>query len=225
MGITQDITGQRFGLLVAVEIDRSFNKTGHYRGNKWICKCDCGKTKSCLITNLTRGLSASCGCKKGRKPVHGLRRNPVYNSWHEMIRRCEDPRAAQYKNYGGRGITVCERWHKLENFYEDMGERPPGKSIDRKDNNKGYYKENCQWSTCDEQNKNKNNNVKVSFNNQNRTISEWSRITGIDFCTLRGRLKAGWGAENALSIPPSRKNFGHNYKMIPAIYPHPENET
>jgi len=198
MGIAHDIAGQRFGLLVAIEIDQSFNKTGHYRGNKWVCRCDCGKIKSCLITNLRRGLSTSCGCnRKGKHMTHGLRHSRSYNSWHSMIRRCENKDAAYYHRYGGRGISVCERWHSFELFYEDMGERPEGTSLDRKDNNKGYYKENCRWGTEAEQRSNTSRSRRIDYMGEVKTITEWSKITGINVKTIEGRIKRGWGVDRA----------------------------
>ena len=132
---------------------------------------------------------------------HGLSQTRAYSSWNEMIRRCENPKAVFYKDYGGRGITVCERWHNVVNFYEDMGERPIGTSIGRIDNDKGYYKENCRWETEPTQKLNTSRNRRLFHDGQSKTIREWSDSTGIDYYALLYRIRRGWDIKRALSEP------------------------
>ena len=152
----KDLTGQRFGRLVAL---RPAGRD-KYHAVLWECQCDCGK--KCIVrgSSLSDGHSRSCGClhkeeAANQKRTHGMSRSRTYISWEGMIRRCENPKATGFELYGGRGISVCERWHKFENFYEDMGERPLGKTIDRSDNEGNYEPGNCKWSTPHEQNMNK----------------------------------------------------------------------
>lgn len=203
MGIVKDISGQRFGKLLAIEIDATHVKKNKCRANKWICVCDCGNKTSVLITNLTGGKSKSCGCQKNLmgKLIHGLSKTGSFHSWVEMLRRCENPDAINYHLYGGRGITVCERWHKIENFFEDMGERPEGKTLDRIDTDAGYCKENCRWATKREQLLNKRNNRRILFDGRNLTVAEWADVTGINRNTIVGRLNSGWSPDRILSPP------------------------
>src|SRR3546814_4892899 len=129
------ITGLRSGRLFVA----------HYLGNSvWECHCDCGKLKQVNIQRIRRQETTSCVCVHGNRP-HGLSRTPTYESWAHMHQRCYNPRARQYHWYGGRGVTVCERWHTFENFLSDMGQRPQGACLDRKDPALGYSKENCRW--------------------------------------------------------------------------------
>lgn len=153
------LTSRRFERLTVVN-RRGSDKNGH---SLWECVCDCGNTVIISGTNLKSSHTTSCGCmNKEAITKHGLRNSPEYQSWKAMIQRCTNPKAQGYEYYGGRGITVCSPWlNSFEEFYADMGLRPSnGYSIDRIDNNKGYYKENCRWATSAEQNKNKRQRTK-----------------------------------------------------------------
>jgi hypothetical protein len=151
-----DITGKRFGTLVAIKV--------HVRPTKgstvWWCVCDCGREKGYQLGMLRGGRSTSCGCLKGQKvaaklTTHGAYANglvaPEMSTWRAMIDRCTNPNGTRFPDYGARGITVCERWLKFENFVDDMGLRPQGKTLDRIDNAKGYGPDNCRWATPKEQ--------------------------------------------------------------------------
>ena len=116
-----------------------------------------------------------------------------------MIARCYNPNNAAYNRYGGRGITVCKRWRKFENFLADMGNRPSSKySIDRIDNSGNYTRENCKWSTMKEQCRNRRNNRLLTLNGETHCVAEWVDIVGIRSDTIRARLKRGWSVERAL---------------------------
>lgn len=115
-----------------------------------------------------------------------------------MLQRCNNPNQKHYKNYGGRGITVCERWLKFKLFMEDMGVRPDGMSIDRIDNEKGYYKDNCRWTTRKTQQRNTRSNRLISFNGEIKTLAEWAEIKKLGYSTLQTRIWRGWSVERAL---------------------------
>lgn len=144
--------GARFGRWTVAE--RLTNKNG---ASRWRCTCDCGGSGEVYFGNLQRGKSTSCGCaqreiSKTVNTKHGNRpkgtATSTYYSWCSMKARCADPKR---KHYGGRGITVCERWQSFENFLEDMGERPVAKTLDRKNPDGNYDPENCRWATALEQ--------------------------------------------------------------------------
>ena len=152
----KDLTGQMFGRLTVLEV-AGRNREG---STLWRCRCACGVETIVVSRNLASGNSKSCGClrlelARAQTLVHGHahkgRETREYWTWQAMLRRCRDPHSAFYAYYGGRGITVCERWLSFTNFLADMGSRPAGTSIERQDNNKGYAPENCYWGTRQQQ--------------------------------------------------------------------------
>lgn len=154
-----DLTGQRFGRLEVV----AFARVNRSRNACWLCRCDCGKERVVSGHELRRGRTSSCGCWRSAVKIllnlkHGHKRagseTPEYRAWHSMISRCTNPKLEAWKYYGGRGITVCDRWkNSFEAFLADMGPRPsPNLSIDRFPNNDGNYEPgNCRWATRSEQ--------------------------------------------------------------------------
>lgn len=161
-----DITGQRFGRLVALEIVDYYGKT---RIKRWRCQCDCGNTVNVLMTSLRAGKTLSCGCmhreiigEMGRQNLrHGerTRRDPPtkeYTAWVNMKSRCLNPRNPRFPEWGGRGITICAEWlHSFETFLQDMGRCPPDHSLERIDNAGPYTKMNCVWATAEKQARNR----------------------------------------------------------------------
>ena len=139
--------GQRFGRLTVEE---------HVRGETWLMRCDCGNRIDALTSNLKAKRTQSCGCyRRERSVTHGWSRTREYRIWNAMRYRCENPKNTAFPHYGGRGITVCERWQRFENFLADMGPAPSrDHSIDRINVNGGYHPENCRWATQAEQKRN-----------------------------------------------------------------------
>ena len=151
-----DLTGQRFGRLIVVE---KAPKSGSNTNARWVCKCDCGNKRIVTGTTLRRGESQSCGClraelRKENATIHGLCYSRLYHIWHGMRDRCHLKSNPAYHHYGGRGITVCDEWrYNFQAFYDwamANGYRD-NLSIDRIDNDKGYYPDNCRWATPKEQ--------------------------------------------------------------------------
>lgn len=194
----KNITGQKFNYLTV--LSRAENLPNS-RATRWNCLCDCGNTKVINGSSLKSGRTTSCGCfVKKINTTHGYSKHPLFQSWQAMVKRCINKKDPAYKNYGGRGISVCEEWlHSPNQFIADMNPRPLGLELDRIDNNKGYSKENCKWSTRKEQCTNRRSTILITFNNQTNSILEWSRITGINRRTITQRLSKNWNLERVFT--------------------------
>ena len=207
MGKFIDLTGAVYGRLTVVRYDH----TNRHCASMWLCRCECGQTKVVNMNNLRTGHVLSCGCWQAERriethTIHGesksnTARTPEWQAWRNMRQRCLDPGFKDYHNYGGGGITFCERWATYTNFLEDMGRMPAaGYTLERIDNNRGYCKENCRWATMSDQGKNTRRIRYLTHDGKTLSLAEWSRATGIKRSTITQRIDAcGWPVSKALT--------------------------
>jgi len=204
--------GDRYGRWSVIS---EFGISSRKNKRKFLCRCDCGNERVVLLHELRRGNSTSCGClqkevAKKQMTTHGKTKTRTYNVWISMRKRCLNPNHKSYNDYGGRGITICNKWlDNFENFLDDMGESPNGKSLDRIDNNKGYYKDNCRWSSWKEQANNRRNSKIINFNGKSMCCSDWEKELNFGSGLIGKRLKNGWGMNKILTTPakPIRVKF------------------
>jgi hypothetical protein len=194
-----DLVGQKFHCLTVI---RNAGKTDHGK-TLYFCECDCGGSKTAAATNLITGSVKSCGCQRGRKDTHGMSKTNTYRIYQAMKNRCYNPKNKAYKSYGGREITICDRWlESFENFYEDMGECPQGYSIERKDVDSDYEPNNCEWILINDQGLNKTSNRFITFEGQTKCLSQWAEEKNILAATIADRIdKRGWSLDKALNSP------------------------
>lgn len=203
--LAKDVTGQRFGKLVAL------GPVAHSRyGTLWLCQCDCGNTVTILGTNL-RNVQRSCGCSRGKpehliamNTTHGLYGHPLHKAWDSIIQRCENPKNKNYARYGGRGISICAEWrHDLLAFHAYVSLLPhcgdKGYSLDRIDNDGNYEPGNLRWATSKEQQRNTGFNVILTHNGKSQCVSAWAEELGISAHKLRYRISRGWPVDRVLS--------------------------
>lgn len=204
------IEGTRYGRLVAVrEVER-----GPRNLRRFLCHCDCGAETIVGLAYLRSGSTRSCGCLRDellhlnwRK--HGEsagQRTPEYRSWKSMCERCQNPHNRAFPGYGGRGISVCDRWrNSYEAFLADMSRRPTSRhSLDRINVDGNYEPGNCRWATMLEQNNNRRSNRRIEIGGEGHTVAEWARLTGTPKSTILARLEDGWDAERAIFAPVRR---------------------
>tara|TARA_B100000745_G_scaffold300554_1_gene255215 strand:+ start:338 stop:1063 length:726 start_codon:yes stop_codon:yes gene_type:complete len=215
----KNLTGKTFGRLKVVKyLGRCYhsNNTNGF-SNHWAANCSCGKKDVVVATASFRKGTQSCGCladeqRRERAFVHGGRgssnedRTATYVTWFQMRSRCNNQNNKDFKNYGERGIVVCDSWGQFKNFLADMGERPPHMTLDRIDNDGNYAKDNCRWATRKEQCRNTRVNHIVEFNGRKQPIVVWAEEYNINARTLRTRIvDAKWSIKKALTTPV-RKN-------------------
>lgn len=183
-----------------------------------LCRCDCGDKRIAVLSELRRGNTKSCGCLSrelrsiavGRRSItHGESDCKTHRIWRAMKSRCNNPRVHNYQDYGGRGISVCPQWEKsYEMFIADMGHCPSGASIDRIDNDGNYEPGNCRWATRADQNRNRRDNVMLTFAGKTMCLTDWASEIGMNERTLRNRIKHyGWSIKDALTIPVGQKRI------------------
>lgn len=208
-----DLIGKRFGRLVVlerlpVELTKSGNKV-----RKWKCVCDCGNVINAVHSNLTKGATQSCGCLQKelaskRFTTHKKRYTRLYSIHANMKQRCYNPKNNRYKNYGGRGITICHEWlgdNGFENFYNWAVQNgyKENLTIDRINNDGNYEPLNCRWANSKEQRLNTTNNHKLTYNGKTLTVYEWSKITGINYKCILSRINNyKWSVERTLTEKP-----------------------
>ena len=192
--------GNRYALLTVIEKADTKNKA------YWICKCDCGNITTVSGSNLRNGSVKSCGCLRNKSHLtHHLSKHPLYNVWYHIKRRCLKEKNPAYKDYGGRGITICEEWEKsfesfyfwaINNGYEN------NLTIDRIDNNKGYSPDNCRWTDSKTQCNNRRSCVMITYNGKTQNLMQWCEELGLNYKRIHNRLyKCKWSFEKAISIP------------------------
>jgi len=189
-----DIAGERYGRLTAV---RRVQNSG--RRTTWLFNCDCGSTKQINLDSVRGGVTRSCGCisretiaQRSTKHGHSIDRKPTrtFRAWRHAKSRCLNPRDQKYSIYGGRGITMCERWkHDFREFLKDMGECPPGKTIDRKNPNGHYEPDNCRWATAHEQARTRTDNVFVEYRGETLVLKDFADALGVNYKALHSRVR------------------------------------
>lgn len=200
-----NLLGVRFGKLIVLL--RSENDKGG--STRWLCRCDCGQTRTVAGTGLRAGRNKSCGCASprftsARSLTHGLSRTRTYRIWLGMLRRCQ-PGGRKPHLYYDKGIRVCDRWQDFPAFVEDMGLSPAGLTIDRVDGNLGYQPGNCRWTTRKVQANNMSSNRIVVLGGRKLTLSQAAEASGIKANTLLYRLRRGWQIEEAVAVPVQKR--------------------
>ena len=206
MSNKQNVLGMKFGMLTVLREDEPYVMPSGQSYPKVMCICDCGKEYSVRIAKLRSGETKSCGCWRSQRmseanTTHGMRDTRVYQAWLSMRKRTTNQNLKSWKNYGGRGIDVCERWKTFENFYADMGDPLPGQSIDRIDNDGNYEPSNCRWATPIQQARNRRSSVMIEYNGIIDCAPGWAERTGISLNAIRMRIRSNWPIENILTTP------------------------
>lgn len=197
MRTPKDLTGCVFNQLTVVSPTGDQNLYGKFI---WECRCSCGASVRVTRNALVSGTTMSCGCaKKHHGHCVAGRSSRTYSTWKAMVARCRNPSFPGYSDYGGRGITVCSEWLDFTNFLADMGDRPAGRTLDRRDNDGPYTPDNCRWATPAEQSNNRRTNRVVEFQGRKLTTAQWSREVGLSRNVLFTRLSYGWSVERALT--------------------------
>ncbi len=205
-----ELTGRTCGRLTVVKFGET-RRAHRY----WDCLCSCGRIARVSASRINTGKTLSCGCLRAETTVRrnqertrhghttGYGSSPEYVAWRSMRARCYYASNIDYSSYGGRGITVCERWQTFDGFLADMGHRPsPGHTLDRYPDNDGNYEPgNCRWATARQQGRNRRTNHYVTVGVESYTIAEWSERKGVSEDSIRWRLKNGWNPERAVSQP------------------------
>ncbi len=209
MGKEFDITGQKFGRLTAIRLERIEPRKGGGTTHYWVCRCECGIEKIIRKAQLLNGKTNSCGCLQKEKArevnkTHGLRKTKLYKKWLDIKKRCYNKNSQYYYCYGARGIKVCDEWlNDFKAFYDwsmANGYRD-NLTIDRIDVNSNYEPSNCRWVSQKVQNRNSRHCHYLTYNNETHCLTEWAEIKNISADKIRNRLKRSWSVEKALNTP------------------------
>jgi hypothetical protein len=204
----KQLVGQTFGfLLVLEELPR--RRTPLNRAMRYFkTQCVCGSSTEVSYANLTAGNVKSCGCIRPAGRLGSLVKTGAYQSWVAMKIRCLCQTSDGFKKYGARGITICDRWLDFLKFFEDMGERPEGHSIERSDNSKNYEPGNCSWATPDDQANNQTKSVRVLANGEWLTVPKAASALGLTVGQVRGRVARGRIPKRKMDKPPADTTAG-----------------
>lgn len=222
----KDLTGKKLGMLTPLKCVGTRNAKA-----LWLCRCDCGKETIVIGTNLRADRSrSSCGCMRSQwlsesSTTHGASKGKTkgkklpseYNTWFAMKQRCLSPSNPSFFRYGGRGIKVCERWLKFENFLSDMGARPCGTSLERINNDGDYEPPNCKWATLTEQANNRRNNRPIEYHGTTKNLLQWCRELNCSRGAIEFRLAHGITPEEAFETPcnPFKEQAPHAASNAP----------
>lgn len=203
-----DLTGQKFGRLTVVKRVENYVSPKGQKQAQWLCKCKCGNLIVVRCGSLRTGNNLSCGClgkehRTSSLTTHGHCNNRLYRTWQNMKGRCYNSHSTRYKDYGGRGITVCDEWlHDFQPFYDwaMANGYDDNLTIDRIDVNGDYEPNNCRWTTSKEQANNTRRNRLITYNGKTQTVQQWADETGISYNALLARInKLNWNIERALT--------------------------
>lgn len=211
-----DLTGQRFERLRAIDIAERRGAKVH-----WRCACDCGNETITISAHLRSGHTRSCGClldeaRQTASVTHGRTDTREYKTWLNMQQRCTNPKSEHYECYGGRGIEI--RFASFEAFYSELGDCPPGLTVERIDNNGHYESGNVRWATMLEQGRNTRKNRNLALGPKRQPLSVWAAETGIKADTIARRIRRGWAVDLALTEPVDRL-AGRFQRSIEAVGP------
>lgn len=212
---TPNLIGERYGRLVVTEY-----VGGDGRKSWWRVRCDCGVEKLAVGAELRKGKTQSCGCymievTSARARTHGMSKHQAYWCWRSMVDRCGVPANQAYKNYGERGIKVCSRWLKFENFWADTGASwKSGLSLERKNNDLGYSPENCTWADRIAQSRNRRSNRYIDTPKGRMLFCEAVKISGLSHGCIQGRIKTGWPVKFLFDPPGSKKGLSEWFTIL-----------
>lgn len=210
--LIEEMTGRRYGMLRVLGASPDRILPSGKKESMCLCECDCGKIKAIRVASLKNGNTKSCGCYRNKcssermhaRATHGLGGTKIYGVWKCMIDRCQNPNNKSYKNYGGKGVDVCSEWQDVNVFVEWalMSGYKDGLTLERVNNNQGYYPDNCIWADRYVQNNHTSRNHLLTYMGRTQTMAQWSRELGLSYSAIKTRInRYGWPTEVALATP------------------------